>query len=82
MCFDGAAVGEAYDACRAANFDGADVTCADQFCTELDRLTAGPLRQLRAGDAIRETEVILDTRTLTGLPTCGRTLDHHGAQTF
>ena len=53
---------------------------AEQLGAELDRLPPGPIGQLRAGDAVREAQVVLDPAALPGL-TAGRPpLDQHGAQ--
>jgi hypothetical protein len=77
---DATAVGETDDACRAARLHGVHLSGADHLGAELERLAAGALRQLSAGDAVGEAEVVLDARALAGLPTGRCAFDQYGAQ--
>ena len=65
---------------RAGHLQADHVAGGEQLGAELDRLAAGPVGELRAGDAVGEAEVVLDPAALPGLAAGRRALDQHGAQ--
>ena len=75
-----AAVGEPHRAGRAVDLQADHVAGGEHLGAELDRLPAGPVGELRAGDPVREAEVVLDPGALPGLAAGGGALDQHGAQ--
>ncbi len=77
---DLAAVAEADHPRGTAGLQPDDLAGGERLGTELVRLPAGPLGQLRPGYAVREAQVVLDPRALPGLPAAGHPLDHHRAQ--
>ena len=46
------------------------------------RLDRGTRRELFAGDAVREADVVLDARAGTGLSTGGDRVERHGVESF
>ncbi len=76
---DRIAVGEADCASWSIYFEPDDVPRSDEFGAEFDRLPSCSLGQLRAGHPIGKAEVILDARTLPGLPAGGDSLNQNGS---
>src|SRR6266550_4001292 len=64
---------------RAAVEPG-DLSRDEDLCAELLRLIVGASRQLLAGDAERETEIVLDARAGPCLPARRVSFDHHDVQ--
>ena len=54
----------------------------DQLGIELFGLPTGPFGELSPGQPVREAEVVLDARALTGLSAGGGALDEHGPEAF
>ena len=64
----------------AVHLEGGHLGGGDQLGAELDRLPPRPVRELPAGQAVREAQVVLDPGGLARLAAGRVLLDEHGAQ--
>ena len=75
-----AAARERDDALRSARLELVDLLDRQQLGAEAARLVVRAAREVGAGEAVREAEVVLDPRALAGLAAGRLALHEHGAQ--
>ncbi len=74
------AAGQPHGAPRALHLEGHRVLHGEQLGAEPARLVGRAPREVRAAQAVREAQVVLDPARLAGLAAGRLALDHHGAQ--
>ena len=79
---NGAAVVESHRSRRPVDLEGDGLACGDQLGPEFLGLPARSVRELVAGDAVGEAQVVLDAGTLPGLTAGGGALDQHGLESL
>ena len=79
---DRIAVGESDRARWSIYLEPDDVAGGDELGAEFHRLPPRAISELRARYAVGKAEVVLDARTLPGLPAGGDSLDQHRPQSL